>query len=219
MAAIDKLKTGTLADTLAALKDEVRNDPSNAKHRIFLFQLLAVLGEWEKAGTQLQVIKELDASALMMVQAYEQALNCERLRAAVFRSERSPLIFGEPHPWVAELIESLRLFNLEEFEKSSVLRNQAFEAAQVSPGQIFLFSTEGDQGERFEWLADADPRLGPVLEAIVNGRLYWVPVDRIRQIAFERPTDLRDFVWAPVQFTWANGGETVGFIPDDQHCQ
>jgi type VI secretion system protein ImpE len=32
-------------------------------------------------------------------------------------------------------------------------------------------------------------------------------------MVLEPPTDLRDLVWAPVQFQWANGGEASGHIP------
>ena len=68
-------------------------------------------------------------------------------------------------------------------------------------------------GQPFEWLADADPRFGPCLEIIVNGGYSWVPFSRIRQLSFDEPTDLRDKVWTPVQVTWTNGGEAVGFVP------
>ena len=30
----------------------------------------------------------------------------------------------------------------------------------------------------FDWVADADPRLGPVLEAYIDGKYYWVPLER-----------------------------------------
>ena len=60
---------------------------------------------------------------------------------------------------------------------------------------------------------DGDSRLGPVLEAIVNGRYYWIPFQRIRSIQVEKPVDLRDLVWMPAHLTWANGGESVGLIP------
>ena len=39
------------------------------------------------------------------------------------------------------------------------------------------------------------------------GRYYWVPWQRIRTLALEQPSDLRDYVWMPAGFTWANGGE------------
>ena len=65
----------------------------------------------------------------------------------------------------------------------------------------------------FEWIADADSRLGPVVEAMISGRYFWIPVQNIRRIKVEPPTDLRDLVWLPVHFTWTNEGEAVGLIP------
>jgi type VI secretion system protein ImpE len=52
-----------------------------------------------------------------------------------------------------------------------------------------------------------------VLEAIVDGKLYWVPFHRIQSIEITEPVDLRDKVWMPAQFQWANGGQVVGFLP------
>jgi type VI secretion system protein ImpE len=60
---------------------------------------------------------------------------------------------------------------------------------------------------------DADSRLGPVLEACVNGRYYWVPFSRLSRVTLEAPEDLRDCVWTPAQLMFTNGGETVALIP------
>jgi type VI secretion system protein ImpE len=68
-------------------------------------------------------------------------------------------------------------------------------------------------GNAFEWIADADSRLGPVLEVLLNGAYYWVPFERIRRIEFEKPTDVRDLVWLPAQFTWSNDGQAMGLVP------
>ena len=65
----------------------------------------------------------------------------------------------------------------------------------------------------FEWLADADSRLGPILEAVIDGRYFWVPLENIHQIVLEKPKDLRDVVWVPAEFMWRNGGTAVGLIP------
>jgi len=62
-------------------------------------------------------------------------------------------------------------------------------------------------------VADADQRLGPMLEAIVDGKYYWVPFARLRSLTMEAPVDLRDQVWMPANFVWSNGGESVGLIP------
>ena len=204
MLAQQLIRDGDLAGALAALQDAVRKNSADPKLRVFLFQLLAVLGQWNRALTQLNVAGELDAGALPMVQTYREAIQCEALRAEIFAGRRAPVIFGEPQPWMAQLAEALKLDATDPAAAAS-LRDQAFDAAPASPGSI--------DGTRFDWLADADSRLGPVLEAIVNGRYVWVPFMRIARIEIDPPTDLRDAVWTAATFTWSNGAQTVGLIP------
>ena len=205
MLAEQSLREGRLAEALAELQTQVRKEPANPKLRIFLFQLLAVLGRWDRALNQLNVLGEMDASPLPMVQTYREALRCESFRADVFAGRRSPLVFGDPEPWAALVLEALRLTAAGHYAQAQTVREQAFEAAPATTGAL--------DEQPFEWIADADQRLGPVLEAIVNGRYYWIPFQRIQTIVLEPPTDLRDYVWMPAQFTWANGGEAVGLIP------
>jgi type VI secretion system protein ImpE len=190
---------------LQQLQEQVRANPSDAKLRIFLFQLLAVLGQWERALTQLEVASGLDVSALAMTQMYREAIRCEALRAQVFAGRKSPMIFGQPEPWLALLIESLLVAGRGQPVESEQLRAQAFMEAETVGGTL--------DGKRFEWIADADSRLGPALEAIINGKYYWVPFTNLSEIVIESPEDLRDVVWMPVHFMFANGGESVGLIP------
>lgn len=211
MDAQQSLSEGNLKDTLDQLQANVRSDPSNVKYRVFLFQLYAVMGQWERALTQLNVAGDMDASTLAMVQTYRQALCCEDLRAEVFAGKRSPIVFGQPEQWMALLFEALRLTSDGQFAQSQDVRDQSFELAPTTSGTI---SSGGDQQDQhFSWIADADARMGPVLEAIINGRYYWVPFHRIRAVNIEAPADIRDMVWMPAYFTWANGGETAGLIP------
>ena len=205
MLAEQSLHQGNLEESLALLQEQIRKEPSNAKHRIFLFQLLAVLGQWERALTQLDVIADLDTGALVMVQAYREAIQCEVLRSEVFAGTYSPLVFGKPEQWIALLTEALRLSAQGDHAQSQKLRDQAFELAPATSGTL--------DNTPFTWIADADIRMGPILEAIVGGRYYWIPFHRIRTIHIEEPVDLRDIVWTPAHFTWANGGEAVGMIP------
>ncbi|VXB64423.1 type VI secretion system accessory protein TagJ [Massilia sp. 9I] len=198
------IKEGKLAEALAALQAQVRSEPSNAKHRIFLFQLLSVMGDWNRALTQLNVVGELDAEALPMVQTYREAIQCEALRAEIFAGRRAPLIFGEPQDWLGPLVEALRVDATDPVH-AAALREQAFAQAPASSGSI--------DGERFDWLMDADGRLGPVLEAVVNGRYFWIPFSRIARIEIDPPSDLRDTVWTAATFTWTNEAQAVGLIP------
>lgn len=208
ISAQQSLVDGDLENTLAQLTEQIRKAPANPKLRIFLFQLLCVMGDWVRAQTQLDVLAEMDAGSLAMVQTYREALRCEALRADVFAGKHSPLIFGEPERWMALLFQALRLTAENKYAESQAIREQAFELAPATSGTI-----DGEGSTPFNWIADADLRIGPVLEVIINGKYYWVPFNRIHTINIEAPTDLRDMVWLPAYFSWANGGETVGLIP------
>ncbi len=199
------VKDGDPAAALKLLQDQVRARPQDAALRVFLFQLLCVLGQWDRALTQLKVASELDAATLPMAQAYRELVQCERLRTAVMEGRKVPMVFGEPQPWLALLIEALLREGRGEPDAARQLRAQALDECPTTPGTA--------DGAPFAWIADTDTRLGPVLEAVVNGRYYWLPLSRLSQVTLEAPVDLRDTVWTPAQFRFANGGEVVGFIP------
>lgn len=205
MSAEEFLKHGDLDGALAALQDDVRKNPSVARFRIFLFQLLSVMGDWKRAVTQLKISGELDPMAVPMAQTYREAIICEVYREKVFAGEKDPLVFGEPQEWIAHLIEAMKLLAAGKSTEAAILRESAFEAAPAVSGTL--------NGQAFEWIADADMRLGPVLEMVVNGRYFWMPFNAIYEIKAEDPEDLRDHVWAPVDVKLRNGGEIVALIP------
>jgi type VI secretion system protein ImpE len=205
MRAEEKLRDGDLQGAVAELQDQIRQHPEESRYRVFLFQLLTVLGQWERALNQLRVLEKLDGATWSMVQMYTAAIQCEALRSEIFAGRQTPLIFGEPPAWMASLVEALRLTADDRHDQAAELRRWAFEQADPSAGTI--------NDQPFEWIADADSRLGPVLEIIINGRYYWAPFQQIRLIRISPPEDLRDMVWMPARFAWVNGGEAVGLIP------
>ncbi|MES9831282.1 MAG: type VI secretion system accessory protein TagJ [Candidatus Thiodiazotropha sp. LLP2] len=205
MQAEELLKQGELDAALDALQQAIRKEPSNAKLRVFLFQLLCVIGAWKRALSQLDVAADLDPLNLPMAQTYREAIHCEFFRNEVFSGEKSPLIFGDPPEWTAFLLEALRLSGKGEHAQAENLRNQAFELAPATPGTL--------DDQAFNWLADADTRIGPMFEAIVNGRYYWIPMQRIKKISIDPPEDLRDMVWTPAHLTFENEGESVALLP------
>jgi type VI secretion system protein ImpE len=226
MSAAELLQEGKLDEALVALQNQVRAQPADAKLRVFLFQLLVVQGSWERALTQLNVAGELDAGTLAMVQTYREAIRCELLRAEIFAGKRSPLIFGQPAEWLALLMQALQLSAAGSHAAAADVRARAFDTAPATSGTIFQGSVppprDADSGTHgktpsletpFEWLADADERLGPVIEAVFNGRYYWVPLQHVQRLVIDPPADLRDVVWMPAHFVWANGGDTVALLP------
>jgi len=205
MLAEQMLRDGNLQGALSDLQERIRKKPEDSANRIFLFQLLSVLGQWDRALNQLDIIANLDKSAWPMVNTYKAVIQCEILRSDVFAGKSKPLIFGEPPQWMALLLESVRLTGEGEYEEAVSLRDQAFNQASETPGFI--------NEKPFKWLADADSRLGPVLEIYLNGTYYWTPFQQIQKIDISQPADLRDLIWLPAEFTWTNGGQAYGLIP------
>jgi type VI secretion system protein ImpE len=190
---------------LARLENEIRGNPGDVRLRTYLFQVLALRGKWDRALSQLQVTAQLSKAAIPMAQTYREAIRCEVYRAEVFAGRRQPSIFGEPPAWAGGLVESLRLLAQGSVAQAEQMRDEALEAAPTTPGKI------GDTA--FAWIADADSRLGPVCEAIIDGKYVWIPFTALSGIKVEAPTDLRDLVWASGQLTFPNGGSTVALLP------
>lgn len=242
MTALQSLQNGDLKGTLQKLQAEVVANPEDPKHRIFLFQLLSVLGQWDRALTQLNVVRELGPEALSLAQTYQETLNCEALRSSVFSGQRAPLIFGEPEPWMGMMLEALKMDCQGQPSEALSLRELALEQAPTTAGKLATVSPSKEASQAsaqagasdisevvsFAWVADADSRIGPSLEAIIHGRYFWVPFQRIDTMLLEKASDLRDLVWLPARFKWVNGGEAVGFVPtryvgsersDDDHIR
>lgn len=205
MQAENLLREGKIDEALKDLEASIRKNPADPKLRVFLFQLLCVMGQWDRAITQLNVAAEMNPANLLMAQVCRPALNCEALRAHIFAGSRVPMVLGEPEEWVGWMIQANQLTATGRHAEAAALREKALEAAPAVPGFI--------DGKPFEWLADADSRLGPMLEAIVEGKYYWIPFSRVLRLDVEPPTDLRDVVWAPGRLTLTNGGSFVVLLP------
>ena len=199
------LAAGDPAGALKALQQQVRAKAADGRLRVFLFQLLCLLGQWQRALDQLKVCAELDAGTLAMVGTYEPAIRCEGVREAVFAGRTLPHVFGPPTAWVALLAQALQLDANGQPAAAASARAQALEQADASSGQL------GDVP--FQWLADADSRLGPTLEVIINGRYGWLPFSHLSAVTIEPVADLRDLVWAPCHLKFVNGGDTVALLP------
>ncbi len=205
MRSAELVQSGQLEDGLKALQAEIRDKPEDIRQRVFLFQLDCVLGLLDKALNQLQAVASLNAETMLLAQVFRPVIACELLRREVFGGRRTPIIFGEPQNWMGLMMQANTLTAQGEFEAAAQLRTQAYEAAPVTSGNI--------NGEPFEWIADADSRLGPMMEAFFEGKYYWIPFHHIRKIELEKPSDLRDLVWLPAQFTWTNGGSVCAHLP------
>jgi type VI secretion system protein ImpE len=190
---------------LKRLEGEIRTRPGDAKLRTYLFQLLALRGDWDRAIAQLQVAAQISPLALPMAQTYREAIRCEVYRQEVFAGRRTPSLLGKPPDWTGLFLESLKAMGAGRVDDAERMRAEALDMAPTTAGRI------GDAP--FEWIADADSRIGPMCEAIVDGKYVWIPFEHLAAVRIEPPADLRDFVWSGASLRFANGGDTVALIP------
>jgi type VI secretion system protein ImpE len=190
-----------VAEMFAGALAAVKAAPADASARMKLFRVFCLSGQWDRAVIQLDTASGMDAELAMTSLLYKQAIACERFRAEVFDGGRTPVVVGQPQPWLGWMIEALKV----EAGRAQALREQAMAAADACPGSL--------NGEPFEWLADADPRLGPVCEAFIDGKYYWLPFDRIAQVDIEPPEDLLDLVWTRAELVLGNGGSKSVLVP------
>lgn len=199
------LRDGDLAGARAALVETVRARPSDQQARMFLFQLLALAGEWDKARNQLRALAQLSPEAQMLAVTYEQAMDAEKLRAAVFAGvEPMPLLAGKDG-WAQGLAHAMTLRARGNEAEAQHARDAAFDAAPDTPGTL--------NGVHFDWVADADSRFGPAFEVILGGRYGLVAFDQVTKISSDGPRDLRDTVWYPVQIAFRSGQSAAAFLP------
>ncbi len=199
------LREGDLAGARAALVKVVRSQPADAKARMFLFQLLAIAGEWDKAKSQLTALAQLSPEAQMLAVAYGQATEAERVRADVFRGAARIDVLANGDGWAGMLAKAIEHYANGRDAEGDAARDEAFAEAPDAPGTF--------NDTPFEWIADADARFGPACEAIVAGRYGLLPFDSIESISCEGVRDLRDLVWLPVQIMMRSGQSIAAFLP------
>lgn len=198
------LRSGDLDGARAALVETVRAQPADQAARMFLFQLLALAGEWDKAKKQLQALAQLSGEAQMLAVAYGQAIDAELERAEVFAG-RQRACQHAASDWCEGVVDALHHLTNGRTQEAIAARDAAFDVAPDTPG---VFNDEA-----FEWIADADARFGPAFEAIIGGRYGLQPFDQVASITSEGPRDLRDLVWYPVQIAFESGQSVAGFLP------
>jgi len=206
----ERLAAGDLDGARLLLVERIRSAPEDQAARMFLFQLLAVCGEWDKAATQLRALAQLDPETRMLSLVYGQLIAAEKERAEVHTGRRPAPVLVESSPWVAQWAAELNAAAVgvgagDGADAAPDRRSDLLEAAPDTPGAW--------NGEAFGWIMDADDRFGPTLELMIDGAWGLVPFEAVQQVSSKGPRDLRDLVWLPVEVTLRSGQTASGFLP------
>ncbi len=90
MTAKELYKAGKLKEAVLALNAEVRDNPTDAKRRTFLFELLCFDGNFDRAEKQLHVLSQDSSQAQLATVLYLSALHAERTRQDLFLKKEFP---------------------------------------------------------------------------------------------------------------------------------
>ncbi len=201
-----RLAAGDLAGARQLVVERVRSSPRDRDARAFLFQLFCVLTLWDKAATALAAFVAIAPDARAFADLYGSLITAERERAKIWDGQAPFRAHGEAPPWFADLLDAMTREASGDTEGALIQRADALALAPPASGRI--------DGQDFADLEDADDRLGPALELIVEGRYGLVPLAGLQGLMFQGPPqNLRDLVWAPVRFSLKGGQPQTGFIP------
>ena len=118
-----------------------------------------------------------------------------RARRGVRRQDARRWCSASPQTWVAWLVEALQADARGDAARRANCAPSALERARPRPAR--------STAKPFEWIADADSRLGPVLEAMVNGRYCLGAVRRPCPASRSRSRSTSaTCVWAPRSSLW-----------------
>lgn len=203
---LQQLAGESLKESLARVESSIRQSPGDADLRAAFAQLLCLDGNWSRALAQLKSWAALKPQAQPTVTLLEQAINGERQRADVLAGRARPVAPENEWPWLSRMISALA----PGASDSAAQRASALEMADANPGQL---TTQDGQTVAFDWLMDGDCRFGPVCEAIVNGRYFWLPFSAISAMQFQPPASVTDLVWRHTLVRLQDGSEQVCQIP------
>ncbi|EOG1983204.1 MAG: type VI secretion system accessory protein TagJ [Proteus mirabilis] len=200
------LENGSLLTALSEAEAQVKAAPIDADKRAYWAQLLLLYGDWDRAQTQLKAWEALTPIARPITQQLLATVEAECYREAVFCGKAKPHFMDQPQQWLSTLAQALTLSGEQAYQQ----RNDAYSLAEESAGTII---DESSGSHNFIWLADADNRLGPVCELLIENEYYWVPFDKIKSITFQKTMNIVHLVWRHSLVKLHSGQQKVCQIP------
>jgi len=197
MEARELIRAGKLGEARSQLVAEVKERPANPATRTLLFQVMTLLGEWDKAERHLDVLAAQDVKTEIGVQVYRNLLNMERQRHETFELGRRPSLLPSTPPYLEMVFQLWESLKRRDIDEASELQEKIDVARPGISGQC--------NGKTFIGFSDTDAYLAPFVEAMVHDRYVWIPVEFIRELLLTPPQTLLDTLWAPAHLTTWEG--------------
>jgi type VI secretion system protein ImpE len=90
MSSRELFQAGKLNEAITALSVELRDNPTDAQRRTFLFELLCFAGDFDRARKHLEILAKENQKAGMGALMYEACMHADRTRQDVFEKRNYP---------------------------------------------------------------------------------------------------------------------------------
>jgi type VI secretion system protein ImpE len=109
------------------------------------------------------------------------------------RAEKHLIVLAEGGPDAATGVLVYRAALFAEKMRTDLFTRKEYPVAADAPPVSGTWN-----GQPFESIEDADPRVGPRLEIYAAGQCMWLPLAHVASVQMQPPKRLRDLLWAPV---------------------
>ncbi|WP_406695975.1 type VI secretion system accessory protein TagJ [Singulisphaera sp. Ch08] len=207
MNAKEYLDRGQLTDSIRALNEEIKANPTDLELRTILFQLHCYAGDLVRAEKQLDVVrtKSTEIAYLNGLRVYQGLLNAERARTQLFEKGERPRFLVMPPESVTLHLDALDRVREGRFDEARGLLDRAATSHEAVRGTA--------DGVEFDDFRDADDILAPVLEVFSTTGYYWVPWVHVQFLEVPKPITLLDLLWAPAKLATYDGQLGEVYLP------
>jgi type VI secretion system protein ImpE len=199
-------EAGKLAESITAVTDSVKKNPTDAHSRSFLAELLCFTGNLERADKQLDALGEQQPEVMPNLVLLRHLIRAEMARREFFEQGRLPEFFEKPT--AAQQLRLQASIHLREGrpDEAFALIEEAEEACPTVSGTC--------DGQAFEGIRDLDDLVGGSFEVLTsNGDYYWVPMERVISLEFYPPETVLDLLWVKTHMLVKDGPEGDVYIP------
>jgi type VI secretion system protein ImpE len=197
MDARELIRAGKLGEARARLVAEVKAAPADAGRRTLLFQVLCLLGEWDKAARHLDTVAAQNLQSEVAAHAYRNLVQAEKQREEVFTANRRPAFMPEMPAYAEAFFGVWELIAGGRFKEAEAAHASIFEKMPLPSGTL--------NSTPFTGFRDTHSFLAPFLETFVHDRYVWVPISAVRELTFAPPKTLFDTMWMTCHLTTWEG--------------
>ena len=199
---------GNLQGAISQLTADVKANPLDLRNRIFLFELLCFMGDFQRAERQLDAVAQVsgDATVELGIEIYRGILRAEASRRQLFQGQsRQPKFLSEPPPYTALHLKALTEIIQQHFDEAERSLKESSDLRKSLGGQI--------DETHFDDFKDGDDLIAPFLEVIIRADYLWLALEDIVRLEIRPPRTLRDLLWIPGKLELREQQTIDVFIP------